>query len=106
MIIKLLILLYFCIQISHEAPCYDAVRLLKEHTEKLYRGEIDSTTHGSINARLGALNERIQTHTTREAHRLGAWGLADIKNSSGAQLVNPDTNLPYNKEQLLSKRLS
>ena len=86
-----------------EAPCYDAVRLLKEHSENLQRGGMDTSTRGSINARLGALIERIQTHTLREAHRLGAWGLVDGTHASGAQLVNPSTNTPYSKEELLSK---
>jgi len=99
---------YLCVfQVTYESHQREVSRLLKDHTERLQRGQVltdagfDRDLHQTVTGRAGLLLDRMAGKVEQECERVGAWAL--IGQGLGAPLVKPGTREPMSRDELMGK---
>lgn len=91
----------------YESHLREVSRLLKDHTERLQRGQVltdtgfDTELHRTVTGRAGLLLDRMAGKLEQECERVGAWGL--IGQGIGAPLVKPGTREPMTRDELIGR---
>ena len=92
---------------TYESQSREVSRLLRDHTEKLQRGQVltgtgfDSELHQTVTGRAGLLLDRMASNLEQESERVGAWGL--IGQGIGAPLVKPGSRQPMTRDELMGE---
>ena len=95
---------------SYESQLREVSRLLKDHTEKLQRGQVltdtgfDTELHHTVTGRAGLLLDRMAGDLEQECERVGAWGL--VGQGIGAPLVRPGSREAMTRDELLGELIA